>query len=322
MIDLLLSDRADERRSLFEEAAGIGLYRDRKHSTERRLEETAIDLQRVDDLIAEVQSQIRSLARQRGKAERHVKLTDEKFAVHVTLARRLLDRLGDEVRDMETRYAQLAELLPAFRQRLGDGERRREDTARARATAEAGRTEIARRLAAVRIEIGKLEGDLALAAERLSNAANRRHRALEERAQLEIRAQQAISEQDAAASDREAAAGGHARIRGELATRADAEEVVRTRLAAQRQLVREWEQELQTRAQTLRSLEGERGAIEGELAGLRERAAQAAAHQEALQNELTAAEQRHAQATERATVLGQDTKRGERRIRACASSRR
>ena len=33
MIDLLLSDRADERRSLFEDAAGIGLYRDRKHST-------------------------------------------------------------------------------------------------------------------------------------------------------------------------------------------------------------------------------------------------------------------------------------------------
>ncbi len=309
MIDLLLSDRADERRSLFEEAAGIGLYRDRKHSTERRLEETAIDLQRVDDLIAEVQSQIRSLARQRGKAERHGKLTDEKFAVHVTLARRLLDRLGDEVRDMEMRYAQLVELVPAVRQRLGDGERRREDTARARTTAEAGRTEIARRLAAVRIEIGKLDGDLALAAERLSNAANRRHRALEERAQLEIRSQQALSERDAAASDREAAAGGHARIRGELATRADAEEVVRTRLAAQRQLVREWEQELQTRAQTLRSLEGERGALEGELAGLRERAAQAAAHQEALQNELTAAEQRHAQATERATMLGQDTKR-------------
>src|SRR5207344_2431416 len=67
MIDLLLSDRADERRSLFEEAAGIGLYRDRKHSTERRLEETHQDLQRVEDLISEVQSQIRSLARQKGK---------------------------------------------------------------------------------------------------------------------------------------------------------------------------------------------------------------------------------------------------------------
>ena len=95
MIDLLLSDRADERRSLFEEAAGIGLYRDRKHSTERRLEETAVDLQRVEDLIAEVQSQIRSLARQRGKAERHAKLTEERFAVQLTLARRLLERLSD-----------------------------------------------------------------------------------------------------------------------------------------------------------------------------------------------------------------------------------
>ena len=91
MIDLLLSDRADERRSLFEEAAGIGLYRDRKHSTERRLEETATDLQRLEDLLAEVQSQIRSLARQKGKAERHAKLMEEKFSVQLTLAHRLLE---------------------------------------------------------------------------------------------------------------------------------------------------------------------------------------------------------------------------------------
>src|SRR5512134_801361 len=65
MIDALLSDRPDDRRELFEEAAGVGLYRDRKRSTERRLEETAVDLGRLDDLISEVQTQVRSLARQR-----------------------------------------------------------------------------------------------------------------------------------------------------------------------------------------------------------------------------------------------------------------
>ena len=265
MIDLLLSDRADERRSLFEEAAGIGLYRDRKHSTERRLEETAADLQRVDDLIGEVQSQIRSLARQRGRAERHGKLLEEKFAVQVTLARRQLDRLSDEVRGMEARFAELAELLPAARARLMEGERRREDTARGRTAAESSRAEIARRLTAVRIEIGKLDGDLALAAERLSNASARRHRALEERAQMELRAQQASSEREAAESERESAAGGHERIQGELAARAGAEDEVRRRLGEQRLLVRQWEQELQTLAQTLRSLEGERAALEGEL---------------------------------------------------------
>ena len=166
MIDLLLSDRADERRSLFEEAAGIGLYRDRKHSTERRLEETAVDLQRVEDLIAEVQSQIRSLARQRGKAERHTKLTEEKYAVQLTLARRLLERLSEEVAGMEARFGELGALLPSARSRVTEAEQRREQTARARSAAESRRADIAERLAGARVELGRLDGDLALAAER------------------------------------------------------------------------------------------------------------------------------------------------------------
>jgi chromosome segregation protein len=59
MIDALLSDRPDDRRELFEEAAGVGLYRDRRRSTERRLEETTVDLSRLVDLLTEVQSQVR-----------------------------------------------------------------------------------------------------------------------------------------------------------------------------------------------------------------------------------------------------------------------
>ena len=259
MIDLLLSDRADERRSLFEEAAGIGLYRDRKHSTERRLEETATDLQRVEDLIAEVQSQIRSLARQRGKAERHAKLVEEKFAVQITLARRLLDRLREEVAGMEVRYAELSDLLPAIRRRLGEGEQRREGAGRARAAAESRRAELAHRLGTVRVELGKLDCDLALAAERVANAAARRLRAQEERAVMAHRAQQAVVERDAAAQDRETAAVEHERIRAELAGRAQAEEEVRRRLGEERGRVRRLEEELQAHAQTLRSLEGEWG---------------------------------------------------------------
>src|ERR687890_820800 len=69
MIDALLSDRPDDRRELFEEAAGVGLYRDRRRSTERRLEETTVDLSRLDDLINEGTSQVRSLARRRNGSE-------------------------------------------------------------------------------------------------------------------------------------------------------------------------------------------------------------------------------------------------------------
>ncbi|HEX6862306.1 MAG TPA: chromosome segregation protein SMC, partial [Thermoanaerobaculia bacterium] len=309
MIDLLLSDRAEERRSLFEEAAGIGLYRDRKHSSERRLEETAADLQRVEDLIAEVQSQIRSLARQRGKAERHVKLTEEKFALQITLARRLLDRLSAEAAGMETRYAALAELLPGARTRVSEAEHQREEAARGRGAAEATRTDVARRLAAVRVELGRLEGDLALAAERLGNATARRGRAAEERGQMELRSQQARQEQEAATADRESAAAEHERIRAELAGRAQAEEDVRRRLGEQRNLVRQAEQELQTQAQTLRSLEGERAALEGELGSLRERAAQASAHRASLQQELADAERRRDHAVERAGFLSHEARR-------------
>jgi chromosome segregation protein len=309
MIDLLLSDRAEERRSLFEEAAGIGLYRDRKHSTERRLEETALDLQRVEDLIAEVQSQIRSLARQRGKAERHAKLSEEKFSVQLTLARRQLDRLAEEAAGMEARYAELADLLPAARERLATSDAARDSSARARAAAEAQRTEITRRLATVRVEMGKLEGDLALAAERLSNASARRLRATEERAQMEQRAGQAAIEQTAASEDHNAAAAEHARIGRELTGRAEAEEAVRCRLGEQRTGVRQLEQELQEHAQTLKSLEGERLALEGELASLRERAAQAEAHRSSLQVELAATERRRDSALERASFLSQESKR-------------
>jgi chromosome segregation protein len=309
MIDLLLSDRAEERRSLFEEAAGIGLYRDRKQSTERRLEETAVDLQRVEDLIAEVQSQIRSLARQRGKAERHAKLSEEKFSVQLTLARRQLERLAQEDAGMEVRYAELTEALPAARLRLTQSDARRDESAHARTAAEIQRTTIAAKVAGLRLEIGKLEGDLALAAERLGNAAARRLRAAEERTQMEQRASQAALEQAGAAEDRDAAAAEHERIRGELAGRAEAEESVRHRLGEQRGTVRRLEQELQTHAQTLRSLEGERAALEGELASLRERVAQISAHKSGIQRELAAAERRRDSNVEKVGFLAQETRR-------------
>ena len=73
--------------------------------------------------------------------------------------------------------------------------------------------------------------------------------------------------------------------------------------------MRQWEQELQTQAQTLRSLEGERAALEGELAALRERAAGATAHRADLQGELAGAERRRDHAVERAGFLSHEAKR-------------
>ena len=275
MIDALLSEKAEERRALFEEAAGIGLYRSRQQSYERRLEETGADLARLEDLIAEVQTQVRSLARQRGKAERYGEMIEERFGIALTLVRRELEDLDLELGRLGTRASQLAAALPEERARLVRAEREREARVQARHTAEARRTAVERRLAEARLEVGRLEGDLALAAERLHNAGQRRVTAGERRAQEEARAAQAELEREAAAAECAAAERDLGLVQAELESRRDGEEQVRGRLPAQRTTVRQLEETLQRRAEGLRALEGERAALERERAELRQRLSQA-----------------------------------------------
>jgi chromosome segregation protein len=281
MIEALLSEKAEERRALFEEAAGIGLYRDRKKSTERRLEETAADLARLEDLISEVQTQVRSLARQRGRAERYGKMVEERFGVALTLVRREIEDFDLALGALGVRARELAEALPAARARLADAERERETRVQGRHTAEARRTEVERRLADAKLEVGRLESDLALAAERLGNAGQRRQTAAEERAQGERRAAQAEREREAAATECAAAERDLAAVQGELGARAGREAEVRGRLTAQRAAVRDLEEALQRRAETARALEGERAALEREGAELREQLARAAGERQA-----------------------------------------
>src|SRR5256714_473284 len=202
MIESLLSEKAEERRALFEEVAGIGLYRDRKTSTERRLEETAADLARLEDLVSEVQTQVRSLARQRGKAERYGKMIEERFGIALTLVRRELEDFDLTLGGLGQHAEQLAAALPGERTRLEEAEREREVGVQARHTAEARRTEVERRLADAKLESGRLEGDLALAAERLRNAGQRRATAAQRRGEEEARAPQAGRGRAAAAGRR------------------------------------------------------------------------------------------------------------------------
>src|SRR5207253_2157575 len=79
------------------------------------------------------------------------------------------------------RAEQLAAALPGERTRLEQAEQEREAGVQARHTAEARRTEVERRLADAKLESGRLEGDLALAAERLRNAGQRRATAAQRR---------------------------------------------------------------------------------------------------------------------------------------------
>jgi chromosome segregation protein len=71
LVDAALSLKAEERRRLFEEAAGIGLYRSRREESLRRLDHTRRNLDRVRDIMAELRPRLRSLERQAKRAQEY-----------------------------------------------------------------------------------------------------------------------------------------------------------------------------------------------------------------------------------------------------------
>ncbi len=123
MINSILSDKAEERRTLFEEAAGIGKYKERRRESLRQLDRTRQDLLRINDKVQEADRQVRMLARHVEKANRYKRYyTDLK-----TL----------EVGFESKRYAALTETLVARKKELDECDEKRQTVRAKTAAAEA-----------------------------------------------------------------------------------------------------------------------------------------------------------------------------------------
>lgn len=131
-IDQILSNRPEDRRAIFEEAAGITKFKAQKKEALRKLEYTESNLVRVQDIIKEVKRQIGSLQRQAAKARRYQSIISDLriFDTHISHKnyRQLSDELetlknqlnqGEEARQIhEVEIAQQESELSDFRQRL------------------------------------------------------------------------------------------------------------------------------------------------------------------------------------------------------------
>ncbi len=243
MVDRVLSDRADERRLMFEEAAGIGRYKDRRKAAQRRLEQAEQDLARLEDVLREVESQVRSLARQSRRARRYQELRGRRLALEVAVASAEIEDTRGRVAHATERLATLSRDEPTARAALAAAETELErlrleagDVARERATA-ATRVETATR------RIAERERELAVADERRASAERRLAQLHVEREELTGRAaalEQELVQLDAERGDaREAVRlagenvaailGRQTEIRGELAAVRRADEEARAR---------------------------------------------------------------------------------------------
>ncbi|MCX6922090.1 MAG: AAA family ATPase [Verrucomicrobia bacterium] len=100
-ITQILSSKPEDRRMIFEEAAGITKYKAQKREALRKLEYTEQNLLRVADLVREVKRQIGSLQRQAGKARRYKQLAAELQHLDTQLARHQFDQLQTEIKERQ-----------------------------------------------------------------------------------------------------------------------------------------------------------------------------------------------------------------------------
>ena len=112
-ITQLLSSKPEDRRMVFEEAAGITRFKAQKKEALRKLEYTEQNLLRVEDLIKEVKRQIVSLQRQAGKARRYKQIMAELQHLDTQLARHQFDLLRGEIRDRDESAARLRSQIEA-----------------------------------------------------------------------------------------------------------------------------------------------------------------------------------------------------------------
>lgn len=114
MIDSVISDKAEERRFLFEEAAGITKYKQRKKAALRKLDATEQDLQRLRDIYAEVKTQVNSLNRQQKKAERYQALSEMVKKWELYFASMRVKRIDTEKRQIKDTLDKLSTKMLEF----------------------------------------------------------------------------------------------------------------------------------------------------------------------------------------------------------------
>ena len=121
-IDVILSSRPEDRRAVFEEAAGITKFKADRKEALRKIEQTEANLLRLTDVIREVKRQIGSLQRQAGKARKYKELRDELRGLDIFLTRRRLGALDVRVRELEASIHDLSGQLVAHQTGVAEAE--------------------------------------------------------------------------------------------------------------------------------------------------------------------------------------------------------
>jgi len=111
MIEQILSDKDDSRRQMFEEAAGVNKYKAKRKSALKKFDLNSRDLERIDDIIVEIQFQVKALELQLKRFKRHEKLTDELKNLEINLSSARIVELKEIIVPLEEMLKEKNKLL-------------------------------------------------------------------------------------------------------------------------------------------------------------------------------------------------------------------
>ncbi len=99
-IDEILSNKSEDRRAIFEEAAGIVKYRVRKADSEKKLEQTKLNLLRINDILSEIEVNIEPLKKQSEKAKKFLDLREELKGIEIGLFLYNIDNYKEKIAEI------------------------------------------------------------------------------------------------------------------------------------------------------------------------------------------------------------------------------
>ncbi len=121
-IDEILSNKSEDRRRIFEEAAGITKYKYRKNEAEKKLEKTNENLTRVNDIMSELSGQLEPLRVQSEKARKYLNLRDELRVIDVNVSVVSIEKHREELVRIESNLEAVSNSIEALQKSVDEKE--------------------------------------------------------------------------------------------------------------------------------------------------------------------------------------------------------
>lgn len=170
MVEAILSGRPEERRRLFEEAAGVTKYKVRRKEAGRKLEAVRADLVRIEDIVGEKQKLTNSLKRQAAKTRRYYKLIDALKAAETTLFMRDYADFKEKTAVLEGELGNLKESRGAVESEIADLNENLEALKEKQTVRETRLYELKREESGIRATIAEKDREKAVSQERIDAA--------------------------------------------------------------------------------------------------------------------------------------------------------